>query len=79
MRNVQLEIKDHETVLVSGSRNITTMHDCAGLQTAGTITGTLKVNKDPESNRNEHSMIFDGSSYIRTGNIPIPAAHTISL
>ena len=64
----QLELKDHSTPFVVGSRNESTVYDCSGLANNGTKIGGVTPSSNPLPIRYDKSYDFDGN----TGSIQIP-------
>ena len=64
----QLELKDHSTPFVVGSRDESIVYDCSGLSNNGTKMGGVTPASNPVSIRYEKSYDFDGN----TGSIQIP-------
>ena len=69
----QLELKDHSTPFVAGSRNESTVYDCSGILNNGTKIGGLSPSTNPASIRYESCYDFDGN----TGSIQIPNLATL--
>ena len=69
----QLELKDHSTPFVVGSRDESTVYDCSGIANNGTKIGGVLPSSNPLSIRYEKSYNFDGS----TGSIQIPNLATL--
>ena len=69
----QLELKDHSTPFVVGSRDESTVYDCSGIANNGTKIGGVLPSSNPLSIRYEKSYNFDGS----TGSIRIPNLATL--
>lgn len=65
VRNVQLEVKDHDTAYTTASRTATKVYDCSGYNNNGSVVGSLVTNKD--SARNQNCIKFNGSSAIAAG------------
>lgn len=64
----QLELKDHSTPFVVGSRSESKVYDGSGLSNNGTKMGGVTPSSNPVSIRYEKSYDFDGN----TGSIQIP-------
>ena len=69
----QLELKDHSTPFVVGSRDESIVYDCSGLSNNGTKIGGVTPSSNPLPIRYEKSYNFDGS----TGSIQIPNLATL--
>ena len=69
----QLELKDHSTPFVIGSRDESTVYDCSGIANNGTKIGGVLPSSIPLPIRYEKSYNFDGS----TGSIQIPNLATL--
>lgn len=72
VRNLQLEINDHATEYVNGSRIISNIYDCSGFGYNGSIVGSISM--IPDSARNDYSMYTtDGRShYIQSEEMLFP-------
>lgn len=72
VRNLQLEIGDHATEYVNGSRIASTVYDCSGNGHHGSIVGSISMM--PDSGRNDYSMYTtDGrSNYIQSEDMLFP-------
>ena len=64
----QLELKDHSTPFVVGSRDESIVYDCSGIANNGTKIGGVLPSSNPLPIRYERSYDFDGI----TGSIQIP-------
>lgn len=64
----QLELKDHATPFVVGSRSESKVYDCSGLSNNGTKIGGVTPSSNPLPVRYDKSYDFDGN----TGSIQIP-------
>ena len=69
----QLELKNHSTPFVAGSRDESMVCDCSGLSNNGTKIGGVTPSSNPLPIRYEKSYDFDGS----TGSIQIPNLATL--
>ena len=69
----QLELKDHSTPFVVGSRDESTVYDCSGIANNGTKIGGILPSSNPLPIRYERSYDFDGD----TGSIQIPNLATL--
>lgn len=69
----QLELKDHSTPFVVGSRNESTVYDCSGLANNGTKIGGVTPSSNPLPIRYDKSYDFDGN----TGSVQIPNLATL--
>ena len=69
----QLELKNHSTPFVIGSRDESTVYDCSGIANNGTKIGGVLPSSIPLPIRYEKSYNFDG----RTGSIQIPNLATL--
>lgn len=72
VRNIQLEINDHATDYVSGSREASKVYDCSGFGHHGRVVGAVSMM--PDSSRNKYSAyITDGrSNYIASDTMIFP-------
>lgn len=72
VRNLQLEVGDHATDYVVGSRIASTVYDCSGNSYHGNIVGSISMM--PDSCRNDYSMYTtDGRNhYIQSQDILFP-------
>ena len=69
----QLEIKDHSTPFINGSRDESVVYDCSGIANNGTKIGGVLPSSNPLPIRYEKSYDFDGN----TGSIQIPNLATL--
>ena len=69
----QLELKNHSTPFVVGSRDESTVYDCSGLANNGTKIGGVTPSSNPLPIRYDRSYDFDGN----TGSIQIPNLATL--
>ena len=68
----QLELKDHSTPFVVGSRDESIVYDCSGIANNGTKIGGVTPSSNPLPIRYDKSYDFDGN----TGSIQIPNLST---
>lgn len=69
----QLELKDHSTPFINGSRDESVVYDCSGIANNGTKIGGVLPSSNPLPIRYESCYDFDGN----TGSIQIPNLATL--
>lgn len=72
VRRMQLEVSNHATDYVAGTRIVNQVEDCSGFEHHGTIIGSVQML--PDSARNEYSCFeTDGRyNYVKSNNMVFP-------